>query len=125
MLKFLEALQTADHGLLMSALAEDAAITSDGGGKVRAALNVVCGRDRVVRLLLGVRKKYVGVVEDRLMNVNGEFGIVTYVNGEPRALFAFETSEIAILALYRVVNPEKLKSVPTPSARSGKDFRYS
>jgi hypothetical protein len=41
------------------------------------------------------------------------------------ALFAFETSESAILALYRVVNPEKLKSVPIPSARSGKDLRYS
>ena len=46
------------------------------------------------------------------MSVNGELGIVAYADGEPTALFAFETDEAHILAVYRVVNPVKLRSVP-------------
>jgi RNA polymerase sigma-70 factor (ECF subfamily) len=117
-LKFLEALQTADHDLLLCVLAEGATITSDGGGKVRAALNVVRGSDRIARLLLGLKRKYPSTVEERLMNINGELGIVAYVNGTPKALFVLETSETAILAIYRVLNPAKLRSVPALSGRS-------
>jgi RNA polymerase sigma-70 factor, ECF subfamily len=110
--KFLEALANDDERLLMNAIAHDATITSDGGGKVRAALRVVQGRDRICRLLLGVRKKIEGKIEDRLMRINGEAGIVSYVDGVPRALFVMETSDTEVVAVFRVLNPEKLRSIP-------------
>jgi len=91
-------------------------VDSDGGGKVRAALNVVRGSDRTARLLLGVKRKYPGAVEERLMDINAEPGIIAYVDRVPKAVFAFETSETAILAIYRVVNPAKLRSVPALSS---------
>jgi RNA polymerase sigma-70 factor, ECF subfamily len=115
-LKFLEALQTADYGLLLRVLEDDATITPDGGGKVRAALNVVRGSDRIARLLLGIKRKYPGAVEERLMDINGEPGIIAYIDRAPKAVFAFETSETAILAIYRIVNPAKLRLVPALSS---------
>ena len=111
-LKFLQALQTDDRSLLMNALAEDATITSDGGGRVKAALNVVRGSERIARLLFGVRKKRADIADERLMSINGEPGIVVYVDGAPTALFAFEIVAARISAVYRVVNPEKLRSIP-------------
>ena len=111
-MKFLHALQTADHALLIGALSEDATITSDGGGNVKAALNVVHGADRIARLLLGVRRKTTGAIDERLMSINGEPGIVVYVDGAPRALFVFAMTQTRICAIYRVVNPSKLRTVP-------------
>lgn len=113
---FLTALRNDDEQLLMTAIAEDASITSDGGGRVRSALKVVQGRDRICRLLLNVRRKTLGSVQDRLMHINGEPGIVSYVDGVPRALFVLETNETEVLAVFRVVNPDKLRSIPPLAA---------
>jgi RNA polymerase sigma-70 factor (ECF subfamily) len=70
--------------------AKDATLTSDGAGKVRAAINVIHGGDRIARLLIGVRRKGRGERVDKLMRINGEFGTVTYLNGLPVAAFCFE-----------------------------------
>jgi|APAra7269096979_1048534.scaffolds.fasta_scaffold00098_41 RNA polymerase sigma-70 factor (ECF subfamily) len=110
--KFLGALQLDDENLLMGAIAEDASITSDGGGRVTAALNIIQGRERICRLLLTVRGKINGKIDDRLMLINGEPGIVTYVDNIPRALFFMETNDEQVLSLFRLMNPEKLSSIP-------------
>jgi RNA polymerase sigma-70 factor (ECF subfamily) len=41
----------------MQLLASDARVVTDGGGKVRAALNVVEGADRVAQFLVGATRK--------------------------------------------------------------------
>jgi RNA polymerase sigma-70 factor, ECF subfamily len=111
-LKFVKALESNDRALLISVLREDATITTDTGGRVRAALNVVYGSERVAKLLLGVRRKKRGLIAERVMRINGEFGVVTYVDGMANSLVAFDVNGQSICAIYRILDPIKLKAVP-------------
>ena len=111
-LKFVQALENNDQALLISVLEEDATITTDGGGRVKAALNVVHGSERIARLLLSVRKKKVGSIVERVMRINGEPGVVTYVGGIPNSLVAFQIDQERVGAIYRILDPIKLMGVP-------------
>jgi RNA polymerase sigma-70 factor, ECF subfamily len=110
--RFVEAMRSADEVSLMALFAEDATLTSDSGGKVRAAINVIHGGDRIARLLMGVARKGAGIRTEKLMLINGELGIVTYLDGSPVALLCFETDIAHIRSVYRILNPEKLKNIP-------------
>jgi RNA polymerase sigma factor (sigma-70 family) len=54
---FWAACETGDLGALTRLLAAEAVLFSDGGGKVRAALNPIHGADKVSRFVLGVRQR--------------------------------------------------------------------
>lgn len=108
--RFLAALAAEDAKALLGLFTEDARFTSDGGGKVAAAINVLHGRDRIARFLLGIERKWGAHVEHRLAAVNGEAGIVTLREGRVYAVTAIEGDERAVRAMYRVMNPEKLKA---------------
>ena len=110
--RFLAASRAGDAEALNQLIADDATLTSDSGGKVRAARNVIRGRDRIVRLLVGLARKRAGEEPAKLMAVNGEFGIVSYRGGRPAALLCCVTDGARIRALYRVLNPDKLCAVP-------------
>ena len=60
--EFVKHLQDQNVQGVESMLAADARAVSDGGGEFRAALNVVTGRDRVARLMLGLAAR--GIVLD-------------------------------------------------------------
>ena len=45
----------------------------------------------------------------RLVNINGETGVLEYADGEPFSVSAFTFKNGRITAIYRVMNPEKLK----------------
>jgi RNA polymerase sigma-70 factor (ECF subfamily) len=98
--------------MLISVLQEDATITTDSGGRVRAALNVVYGDERVAKLLLGIRRKKSGIIIDRIMRINGELGVVTYVDGIANSLVAFQINGGGIGAIYRILDPITLRAVP-------------
>src|SRR5262245_13105452 len=57
---FVAAAQAGDLNALMQILASDVRIVTDGGGKVRAALNVIEGADRAARFLVGATRKGTG-----------------------------------------------------------------
>ncbi len=116
--RFLEATRAADRSALTALFAKDATLTSDGGGKVRAAINAIRGGDRIARLLIGLARKGRDGRIEKLMRINGEFGIVTYIDGSPAAAFCFEVDAASIRSVYRVLNPEKLRNVP-PLAKLG------
>ena len=107
-----QALENNDQALLISVLEEDATITTDGGGRVKAALNVVRGSERIAKLLLGIRKKKVGSIVERVMRINGEPGVVTYIDGIPNSLVAFQIDQERVGTIYRILDPIKLKRVP-------------
>jgi hypothetical protein len=46
------------------------------------------------------------------MLINGELGIVTYLDGLPAAVLCFEIDAAHIRSVYRILNPEKLKNIP-------------
>jgi RNA polymerase sigma-70 factor (ECF subfamily) len=106
--RYLDALNTRDEAKLVALFAEDATLVTDGGGKVVAALNVIRGADKITRGTLGVMRKISGRIAHEVVPINGQLGIATYVDGRPFSATAIETDGRRILAVFRVLNPDKL-----------------
>jgi RNA polymerase sigma-70 factor (ECF subfamily) len=104
--RFLVACATGDLSGLLSMLADDVVVWTDGGGKVRAAMRPVVGPYRSSRFLLHVAKKLRGVPQ------------ATVLNGQPATVFVDGASVVAALVLdildgsivgvRSVTNPDKL-----------------
>jgi RNA polymerase sigma-70 factor, ECF subfamily len=109
--KFIEAAGAGDEATLLSLFAEDATLTSDGGGVVPAARKVVRGRGRIARLYLVLARRLGGRLTQSILPVNGEPGLVSFIDGVPFSAISFETDGRSILAVYNVLNPEKLKGL--------------
>ena len=106
--QFLAAADAGDDVALLSLFANDATLTSDGGGVVPAARKVVYGRSRIARLYLQIAKKLGNRLRHEILTINGEPGLVMYVDGALFSTTSFETDGHSITALYTVLNPEKL-----------------
>jgi len=92
-------------------LAADAVFYSDGGGKRRAALNPIYGRDKIVRFLIGVTGKRGGPPDPSTIRrawINGMPGFILHSRDGLETL-AIEVADGAIAALYVVRNPDKLR----------------
>jgi RNA polymerase sigma-70 factor (ECF subfamily) len=106
-------------------LAGDARVVTDGGGKVRAALNVIEGADRVAQFLVEVtrhRQRPDAWWRDdfrvRFAAVNGLPGVIVEGREGPVQTTAFEIEDGLIRALYVVRNPEKLRHLATTPRES-------
>jgi len=105
---FREACETGDLDALVALLDPAVESRSDGGGKVRAALRPVVGRDKVARLFLGLmrREPDMELVED---DVNGTPGVVVRIAGTTFAVLAVGVEGAGLITdLWLVVNPDKL-----------------
>jgi RNA polymerase sigma-70 factor (ECF subfamily) len=111
--QYIEAVNAGDKAQLLALFAPAATLASDGGGKAWAARNVIHGADAIVRLELGVARKLEGLTRI-LAYVNGEPGMLTLIDGRPTAVTAFETDGRRVLAVLRVLNPDKLRSISLP-----------
>ena len=110
---FLQACLGGDMEGLLALLSEDVILWSDGGGKVRAALNPIYGPEKVSRFLLGILGKTPPDFSTRMARVNGHPGIIGYVGGQPMSAVALEASVDRIRTIRIVVNPEKLETIPS------------
>jgi RNA polymerase sigma-70 factor, ECF subfamily len=111
--RFLKATSSGDLEGLVALLSRDVVLHSDGGGKAVAAPNLIRGADKVARGALGTLKKLMPKnLVTRLAQVNGEPGIVSYLNGKPYSVLTFDASEGHIKTIYVVTNPEKLARLP-------------
>jgi RNA polymerase sigma-70 factor (ECF subfamily) len=117
--KFMEAASSGDEATLLSLFAEDATLTSDGGGIVPAARKVVTGRRRIARLYLTLARRLKGRLAHSIQRINGELGLVSYIDGAPFSTISFETDGQRILAVYSILNPEKLKGLRPLEAAPG------
>jgi RNA polymerase sigma-70 factor, ECF subfamily len=110
---FLAAIQNDDPAALERLLTDDVVFTSDGGGKVAAATVPVMGRERVMKLLFGLKEKqgWRDVVRMELVTLNGMPGIVTYNAAGVQEAAALEIAGGRIAAMYVVRNPEKLTAL--------------
>lgn len=119
---FTAATESGDLNALTQLLARDVRVITDGGGKVRSALNAIEGADRVAQFLVDVTRKRPGAWwrEDftmRLALINGLPGIVVDSREGPVQTAAFEIEGGVIRALYIMRNPDKLRHLAT--ARHG------
>jgi RNA polymerase sigma-70 factor (ECF subfamily) len=108
MKNFLTASVAGDAQTVISLLAPDVALISDGGGKVAAARKIVTGPERVARIFYMTGPMYPDRVENRIVDVNGEKGILSLFDGQPFAVTTFEIADGRISGIFRVMNPEKL-----------------
>lgn len=106
--QFMAAADAGDDATLLSLFAKDATLTSDGGGVVPAARRVVHGRSRIARLYLLLAKRLGNRLRKEILIINGEPGLVMYLDGAPLATVSFATDGASITALYTVLNPNKL-----------------
>lgn len=114
MQQFALACANGDIEGLLALFADDIAIYSDGGGKAHAALNPVYGPVNAARFLLGVLQKVPPSFTIRLANVNGQSGFIGYVNDRPHIVIGFNLAAGRIRAIYNILNPDKLRSIPAP-----------
>src|SRR5881396_2364875 len=111
--RFNRAATTGDMDGLLALLAEDITLWSDGGGKVAAALNPIHGADRVARFMLGALGKFVPADHIvRRAKINGQHGLISYLQGKPRTALAFDILGNHIQTIYIIANPDKLRALP-------------
>jgi RNA polymerase sigma-70 factor (ECF subfamily) len=107
--QFIHACMGDDMPQLLNLLAPDVTVWTDSGGKVRAARNVVCGQDKVARLLLGVLRKWSPPITIHMAKVNGQPAVVECVGERIACVMTFAVREGKIHTVYRVLNPDKLQ----------------
>jgi RNA polymerase sigma-70 factor (ECF subfamily) len=112
-LAFMDAARRGDLTALKDLLAEDAVLITDGGGKRKAALRPLVGRDDVVALISGLiwRCSIPMAGHIRLARINGDFGVVLEAE-DGVVTIAFEPgADGRLAAIYMVRNPDKLGHV--------------
>ena len=108
-MSFLSALAMGDLGQIERLLAEDAVYYSDGGGKVVAARNPIHGADRITRFLGGLLSKLgPASLQSRPAYINGEPGVLLWIDGQLYASVVVECAEGRVRAVHSVRNPDKL-----------------
>jgi RNA polymerase sigma-70 factor (ECF subfamily) len=109
--RFFAALRAEDHGALLALFAQDATWTSDGGGKAKAARKMVQGGERVARFAAGVFGRSLDRLSHELVSINGEPGLLLRVGGRLISAISIDTDGERILAVYAVLNPDKLRGI--------------
>jgi RNA polymerase sigma-70 factor (ECF subfamily) len=107
----ISAIERGDAEAVAQTLAQDAVVTSDGGGKVTAARRPVEGRDHITRFLLGIAEQAAEDLSVDYVLVNGRPGLLATVDGEPQSVWFFHVRDGRIQNAYAVLNPDKLAHV--------------
>ncbi|HEY3840101.1 MAG TPA: RNA polymerase sigma factor SigJ [Bryobacteraceae bacterium] len=107
--RYVDALASGDERGLLELIAPGAVLYGDGGGKALSIVNPLHGPERIVKFLMGLRRKYRGQYELRPTNVNGWAGFLVVLGGQVRGVSAYDISGGKIYGIYHVVNPDKLQ----------------
>jgi RNA polymerase sigma-70 factor (ECF subfamily) len=119
LIDFMQAVHHGDTEKMLSLLAEDVVLYSDGGGKVLAALHPIVSRDRVAAFLLGVVKKLPAEIQTFLTTVNGLPGFVSVLNGKIHSVTSYKMKGDRLEAIYIIMNPDKLRHIHLPPQEAG------
>lgn len=111
--RFIKATLDGDVAGLMSILAPDVTLVTDGGGRVTAARNPVHGADKVARFLAGVLHKPwqgadLGSAVFTMRELNGGYALVVSRDARVIATFSADVVDGRIAVVRAVVNPDKL-----------------
>ena len=115
---FMAATQSGDVNAIAQFLTSDVRIVTDGGGKVRAATEVIEGADRAARFIVEATRKRPDTwwrkdFAVRFALVNGLPGAVVDSSEGPVQTTAIEIEGGLIRAMYVVRNPDKLRHLAT------------
>jgi RNA polymerase sigma-70 factor (ECF subfamily) len=111
--RFVEASRNGDMSGLLTMLSNDVTLHSDSGGKAVAVPNIIRGKDKVARgLTLGMAHILPKELVHKLTWINGDAGVISYLNGKPFSVLILDVREALIDSVYIVTNPDKLQHVP-------------
>jgi RNA polymerase sigma-70 factor (ECF subfamily) len=106
----LVAVGAGDVDLVVSLLAEDVVLVSDGGADTRAARRPVHGPQRVARFLVNLSQR-LGPFTFDFVTINGEPGGVFRVDGERFMAIALHVSDGRACEFHIIRNPDKLAAL--------------
>jgi RNA polymerase sigma-70 factor (ECF subfamily) len=114
--RFLAAAAGGDIEGLMSVLAPNVTLLTDGGGKRKSALRPITGTAKVARFIAGiVTRPYMGVEVSAMRldaaEINGAPGTLISAGGQPVAVLTMTVADGRITALQLLTNPDKLSAV--------------
>jgi RNA polymerase sigma-70 factor (ECF subfamily) len=110
---FFTATRSGDLGALQALLAQDVVMYSDGGGKAKAALNPIYGREKNLRFVAGMLQR-TGPNASRLVyegTIDGLPGFVTVEADGVWQTTALAIEEGRIVTIYVTRNPDKLRAI--------------
>jgi RNA polymerase sigma-70 factor (ECF subfamily) len=110
--QFVAAAHAADRNAIVQLFAQQIRVTSDGGGKVPSFQRIVAGAGRVARLFTARSLSLGGRMVYRFAQVNGEPGLLRYIDGQLESAISFAFDGQQISEIYVVRNPDKLIYVP-------------
>jgi len=110
--RFMQAAASGDRAAMKSLMADEVSLVSDGGGKAKAFLRVLHGAGRVAGVYWSLEHAFPGRVAYRQARVNGEPGLLRYVEGRLESAHAFIVDEGRIVAAFVIRNPDKLLGLP-------------
>jgi RNA polymerase sigma-70 factor (ECF subfamily) len=111
--RFQHAAMSGDVDALAALLSAEVVLHTDGGGKAPALPNLVHGSRNVARAIVGgITRLTPKDLVQRMVQINGEAAIVTYLNGRAFGVFTIHVREGRIAAVYAITNPDKLSHLP-------------
>ena len=114
----MQAAARADRGALKTLLSPDVEYRADGGGKVASLDKVLIGTGRVAGLYWAVENAFRERVAYRIVRVNGEPGLIRYIDGKVESVQSFCIDAGTISRIYVVRNPDKLQAIPALQTQS-------
>ncbi len=112
--RFSEASSHGNLDGLVALLSRDAVFYSDGGGKAPALPKPIYGAGNIARgVLEGLRRLVPKNLVRQSVEINGQKGIVSFLDGHPFSVFTLDVTDGLISHIYVVTNPEKLKLIPS------------
>ncbi|UGQ45985.1 RNA polymerase sigma-70 factor [Massilia endophytica] len=110
--KFMQAAAVGDRSAMKALLSDEVQFVADGGGKVTSFLKVLRGAGRVAGVYWSLEHKFPGQVSYRAAQINGEPGLLRYVDGQIESAQSFIVDDGRIVAIFVIRNPDKLAGIP-------------
>jgi RNA polymerase sigma factor (sigma-70 family) len=110
--RFVAALEQDNTEQVISMLADDVVLVSDGGGKVFAAVRPIVYRDAVSKFLFGFFRKslhHEGGIQLEMSEINGQTGVVIRLGQQVDSVALIHTEGLSIRNIYIIRNPDKLR----------------
>jgi RNA polymerase sigma-70 factor (ECF subfamily) len=115
--KFMRAAQSGQREAIQALLADDVQLVGDGGGKVPAISKVLNGAFRIANLFWVNARRLGSATVYRHALINGQPGLLRYIDGKLESAMAFATDGERIVGIYAVRNPDKLAHIPQSPAQ--------
>ena len=110
--RFLDAARNGNLEGLLHLFADDAILHLDGGAE-RPVPNVIHGAEKVARAMMSGARSLPKDMALRTATINGEAGIISYVDRRPFSVLIFDIRDRRIVGVYIVADRNKLTHLPS------------